>query len=132
MAKISKATRRAKLLALALVSVVFLWGIITTPTLLGTVPVEFAWEQTSGFRYIRTVGKFASVTDPPFDHILNNPIVVLQAKPRISAILTNAGLRSARGRLDFKVAGCFVVLGVDRLSNNSHVDSPQSTSGKSN
>lgn len=111
------------------------WGFATTATLFGPVPVDFSWDQSTGFKSIRTVDRFAAVTDPPYDRLLNNPIVVLQAKPRISKMLRAAGYQSAKGRLEFNVVGFFAVAGLYRMSETSFVDGspkkPQNDIGKS-
>ncbi len=110
---------------LVCVAVVFVWSVITTPTVLGPVPVEFAWDQSSGFKYIRTVGKFASATDPPYNHMLTNPFIIMQVKPRISKMLRSAGLQSAKGRLEFRVVASSIVLGLDATSETSFVEHSQ-------
>ncbi len=99
-----------------------LWGFATTGTLFGPVPVDFSWDQSTGFQSIRTVDRFAANTDPPYDRFLNNPLIVVQVKPRISKMLRTAGLQSAKGRLEFNVAGFFAVTGLYRMSESSFVE----------
>jgi len=72
-----------------------------------SVPVQFDWAQSSGFKSISAESPFGS----PFSHL-----IAVQAKLRIAPDLAKAGWRSAKGRLNVRVFCWLFVLGVDHYN----------------
>jgi hypothetical protein len=116
-------TTRGAIVALIVVIVLSIGTIAVTvgpQAFIRSVPIRFDWDHAKGFNAI-------SVKVPlplPF----YNTVLSRQARPWIASLFQKAGWRSAQGTLSVRVCFYYVVLGLDRQSDDaSEIIDPETT-----